>query len=131
VNGHAAANLNPQVKRKKVTMIKMNLFLTRREDLTHEQLSEYYEKKHWPILASIPEVKQFVKRYVQQHNIGHVPPGATAAPYDGISEVWFDSIEDLGKVVGTEAWRNLVHKDNEELLNTLKTVFMFTEEKIN
>jgi len=114
-----------------MTMIKMNLFLTKRADLTREQFSEYYEKKHWPLLESIPEVKQFAKRYVQQHNIGHVPPGVIAAPYDGISEVWFDSVEDLRRVVGTEAWRNIVYKDNEEFLDTSKTVFMFSEEKID
>jgi hypothetical protein len=77
------------------------------------------------------EVKQFVKCYVQQHNIGQVPPGVTAAPYDGLSEVWFDTIEDLYRVVGTEAWRNIVQKDNLEFLDPSKTVLMVSEEKIN
>ena len=112
-------------------MIKMNVFLTKQADITREQFSEYWEKKHWPLLEAIPEVKQFAKRYVQLHNIGQVPPGATAAPYDGVSEVWFDSIEDLRKVVGTEAWRKIVQTDNLEFLDSSKTVFMFSEEKIN
>jgi uncharacterized protein (TIGR02118 family) len=112
-------------------MVKMNLFIVRRADLTREQFSEYWEKKHWPIVASIPEVKQFTKRYVQQHNIGQVPPGITAAPYDGLAEAWFDTIEDVYKVVGTDAWRDIVQKDDLEFLDPSKTVFMFSEERVD
>jgi uncharacterized protein (TIGR02118 family) len=112
-------------------MVKMNLFIVKRADLTQEQFSEYWEKKHWPIVASIPEVKQFTKRYVQQHNIGQVPPGITAAPYDGIAEAWFDTIEDVYKVVGTDAWRDIVQKDDLEFLDPSKTVFMFSEERVD
>jgi len=51
----------------------MTQFLPRRADLTREQFSEYWGKKHWPIILSIPAAKKFTKRYVQQHNIGQVP----------------------------------------------------------
>ena len=112
-------------------MVKMNMFLTRRADLTREQFSEYWEKKHWPIILSMPEAKTFTKRYVQQHNIGQVPPGITAAPYDGIAEAWFETIEDVYKVVGTQAWKAIVQKDDENFLDTSKTVLMFSEEKVN
>ena len=112
-------------------MIKMSVFIMKRADITREQFSEYWEKKHWPLLEQIPEVKQFAKRYVQQHNIGQVPPIVTAAPYDGISEVWFDSIEDFRRVVGTDTWRSIVQQDNLVFLDPSKTEFMFSEEKIN
>ena len=55
----------------------------------------------------------------------------TAAPYEGISEIWFESIEDLRKVVGTDAWRDIVQKDNLEFLDPSKTVVMFSEEKVD
>ena len=111
-------------------MIKMSVFIKKRADITREQFSEYWEKKHWPLVAAIPEAKQFTKRYVQQHNTGQVPPGVTAAPYDGISEVWFESIEDLRKLVSTDAWRDIVQKDNLEFLDPSKTIVMFSEEKV-
>ena len=112
-------------------MVKMNMFLTRRADLTREQFGEYWEKKHWPIILSIPEAKTFTKRYVQQHNIGQVPPGITAAPYDGIAEAWFETIEDVYKLVGAQAWKTIVVKDEENFLDRSKTVLMFSEEKVN
>jgi uncharacterized protein (TIGR02118 family) len=112
-------------------MIKMTLFLTRRADLTRQQFSHYWMNVHWPIVQSVPEVKKYTRRYVQQHNIGGTPNVVTAAPYDGIAEAWFDKIEDVRAVVGSPNWAKIVVPDEKKFLDRSKTLIMFSTEKVS
>ena len=112
-------------------MIKMTLFLTHRADLTREQFSHYWMNTHWPLVETVPEVKKYTRRYVQQHPVGGVPPAATAAPYDGIAEVWFDAVESALAVMGSPGWAAIVAKDDENFLDRSKTLVMFSEEKVD
>jgi hypothetical protein len=66
---------------------------------------------HWPLVQTMPEVKAHTRRYVQQHNIGGLPEGVTAAPYDGIAEAWFDDIDSAKAVMGSKGWAAIVAKD--------------------
>jgi len=112
-------------------MIKMTLLLTRRSGLSREEFSDYWANVHWPIVQTVPEVKQFTRRYVQQHNIGGTPDVIKAAPYDGIAEAWFDKMEDVLKVVGSPNWMNIVVPDDQKFLDTSKTEIMFSTEKVD
>jgi uncharacterized protein (TIGR02118 family) len=112
-------------------MIKLTLFLTRRADLTRQQFSDYWMNVHWPTVQSVPEVKKYTRRYVQQHNIGGTPNVITAAPYDGITEAWFDKIEDVGAVFGSPNWAKIVVPDEKKFLDRSKTLIMFSIEKVD
>lgn len=112
-------------------MIKMSLFLTRRPDLTFEQFSDYWMNKHWPIVQTVPEVKQHTLRYVQQHSIGGVPEGLNAAPFDGYAEAWFPDMAAVQAVVGSAKWAELVVEDDKKFLDPSKTLILFTEEKVD
>lgn len=112
-------------------MIKMSLFLKRRADLSWQEFSDYWMRKHWPIVLSVPEVKKYTRRYVQQHNIGGTPDGVTPAPYDGIAEAWFDDVQAAFAVTGSANWAAVVAKDDENFLDRSKTLMMFSEEKVD
>jgi uncharacterized protein (TIGR02118 family) len=112
-------------------MIKLSLFLTRRADLTRQQFSDHWMDVHWPIVESVPEVEKYVRRYVQQHNIGGTPNVITAAPYDGIAEAWFDKIEDIRAVVGSPNWYKIVVPDEKKFLDRSKMLIMFSTEKVD
>jgi len=112
-------------------MIKMSLFLTRRSDLTFEEFSNYWQHVHWPIVQSVPEVEANTVRYVQQHNIGGVPEGVTAAPFDGYAEAWFADMDAVYRVIGSPQWAEVVAKDDENFLDRSKTLVLFTEEKVD
>jgi uncharacterized protein (TIGR02118 family) len=115
--------------RKGTDMIKMSLFLTRRADLTFEQFSDYWQNTHWPIVIGLRSVKENTRRYVQQHSIGGVPDGLTAAPYDGYAEAWFDDLAALERTVTSPEWK-IVQQDDLNFLDTSKTVILFTKEKV-
>lgn len=112
-------------------MIKLNLFLTRREGMSFEEFSDYWMNVHWPLVQTVPEVKENTIRYVQQHNVGGVPEFVTAAPFDGVAEAWFPDMEAVGRVMGSDGWANTVMKDDPKFLDVSKTLVMFTEELVD
>jgi uncharacterized protein (TIGR02118 family) len=90
-------------------MIKLIFVLRRRPDLTREQFQTYWREHHAPLVRSHAEVLG-IRRYVQVHTLPdelHAAlRGSRAAPdaYDGVAELWFDSLEALG-AAGTDEGR--------------------------
>ncbi len=79
-------------------MIKFTILLRKRPDMSHEAFVAYHKTQHAPLFMSLPEVRQYVRRYVQGHNVPLHLPGLPPPAYDGTTELWFDTVEDIGKV---------------------------------
>ena len=83
-------------------MIKLTFCLHRLPHLTREQFQAYWWGTHGPLVASVAETLQ-IRRYVQLHSLpaeAHVASRASRnAPeeYDGVAELWFDSLEALAE----------------------------------
>ncbi len=83
-------------------MIKLTFCLTRLPGLSREQFQAYWYDNHAPLVKSVSEVLG-IRRYVQMHSM---PDEASAAlqasrggpaSYDGVAQLWYDSLEDLGQ----------------------------------
>ena len=82
-------------------MIKLTFCLTRLPQLSREAFQDYWFNTHAPLVKSVGELLG-VRRYVQMHSL----PDAVSEPlrasrggppaYDGVAELWYDSLEDLG-----------------------------------
>lgn len=69
-------------------MIKVIELIKRKEGLTLEEFSRYWEEEHGPLVArAIPNLK----KYVQNHAVRL--PGGGEPPIDGIAELWFDDFD--------------------------------------
>ena len=82
-------------------MIKMIFCLRRRADLSREAFQAYWRDRHAPLVAEVAPLLR-IRRYVQSHTFDDpriAAPlqarGATQAPYDGVAELHWDSVEDL------------------------------------
>lgn len=79
-------------------MIKLTFCLTRAPHLSREAFQDYWLNTHAPLVASVAEDLQ-IRRYVQVHSlpadVNAEVRAARAAPveYDGVAELWFDSLE--------------------------------------
>ncbi len=110
-------------------LLKVSCLLTRRSNLTHEQFFRYWTEKHTPMLAKPDPTAPKVYRYVQLQPIPETVPRLKTAPYDGVAEVWFESIEDAAAMFTSEHYNTVVAKDEENFLDRSKTVFLYAMEK--
>ena len=87
-------------------MIKLVFCCRRKPGMTVEQFQQRWLDVHGPLVRKLRAELPMMKRYVQSHTLAG-PVGdavqaglrtsrGTMAPYDGITEVWFDSLEAMG-----------------------------------
>ena len=96
-------------------MIKLCFCLVRRPELSREAFQDYWRNQHAPLVrAAAPALA--IKRYVQSHSVSEpvlqaaaaargIPVGDGAQAFDGIAELWFESIESLSAASATEEGR--------------------------
>ena len=54
-------------------MLKVDILVRRRPDLTYDQFIAYWRDVHAHLFSSQPVVKQYVRRYVQSRTIANPP----------------------------------------------------------
>jgi len=117
-------------------MIKLVYIVRKRDDVSSQNFHTYWLEKHGPLVRSFAKVMR-ARKYVQSHTIA--PEAGTqiaqwrgmGAGYDGITEVWWDSMEDLAasgaSAEGREAGRRLI--EDEAKFVDLKRSFIFLTEE--
>lgn len=79
-------------------MIKLTFCLVRLAHLSRESFQAYWYDTHAPLVASVAEALG-IRRYVQLHSLpaeASIDIRATReapAEFDGVAELWFDSLE--------------------------------------
>jgi uncharacterized protein (TIGR02118 family) len=96
-------------------MIKLCYCLVRRPELSREGFQDYWRNRHAPLVrAAAPALA--IRRYVQCHSVSEpvlqaaaaargIPVGDGTQAFDGIAELWFESIESLSAASMTEEGR--------------------------
>ena len=81
-------------------MIKLTFCLVRAAHLSREEFQRYWREQHGPLVRSLAAVLR-IERYVQSHALTTPIDDAlrrgrgALAGYDGVAELWWDSLEDL------------------------------------
>jgi uncharacterized protein (TIGR02118 family) len=91
------------------SMIKLTYTLRRRDGMSREEFQRYWREEHAPLVKRHAETLR-VRRYVQVHARDTDLDEALAASrgsepraYDGVAELWFDSLEDVIAAYSSEA----------------------------
>jgi len=92
-------------------LIKLVFTIRRREGMTREEFQSYWRNEHAALVARHAEVLR-IRRYVQTHARDTDLDAALAGPrgseprfYDGVAELWWDSLEALFEVGQSEEGR--------------------------
>ena len=91
-------------------MIKLVFTLRRREGMSREEFQRYWREQHAPIVQRHAETLR-IRRYVQTHTreteldevIAASRGSEPGAAYDGVAELWWDSLEELIAGYSTDA----------------------------
>ena len=92
-------------------MIKLTFCLRRLPHLSREEFQRYWLDKHGPLVRSFAEVLH-IRRYAQMHTLSTPYNAALQASrggpedYDGVAELWWDSLDDLAAATATDAGRS-------------------------
>lgn len=111
-------------------MVKFSILLARHTDMSHEDFVYYHKNRHAPLFTSLPEVQQYVRKYVQCHTLPISLPGLPLLAFDGVTELWFDDVESIGKVFTSEPYMQLIRPDEEKFLDLQKCGFLITQENV-
>ena len=91
-------------------MIKIVFCLRRRADLSRDEFQAYWLTQHAPLVQSHAAALG-IRRYVQVHSVDDAisiavaGPRQSPEPFDGVAELWLDSLEALAAAGSSEAGR--------------------------
>ena len=93
-------------------MIKLTFCLHRLPSLSRDEFQRYWREQHAPLVASHAATLR-IRRYVQMHSLADGDPvnaGLRASrggpeDYDGVAELWWDSLDDLAAAAPSEEGR--------------------------
>jgi uncharacterized protein (TIGR02118 family) len=118
------------------SMIKFVYCVRRRPDITPDAFRKYWLENHGPLVHKCAGPMR-AKRYVQSHtldtplNAAAQQPRGTKPPYDGLTELWWDSVEDLVQALNTPEFHeanNLLAQDEARFCDLPNCSVFFTEE---
>jgi EthD domain len=121
-------------------MIKLVYIVKKRADISEKDFHEYWLKQHGPLVRGFAKSMR-AKKYVQSHTvfedagkqIRNTRPKMKET-YDGITEVWWDSLEDFsggGAVKGAaEAARALLEDESKFIDFEHSSIFLTEEHEI-
>jgi uncharacterized protein (TIGR02118 family) len=117
-------------------MIKLVFAIRRREELPPEEFHRYWLEEHGPLARSLLEGLG-ARRYVQAHtldgdlNAALASSRGTAEAYDGLAEVWWDSLDSLVAAAATEEGQRVnerLTEDEAKFIDFERSSFFITEE---
>ena len=97
-------------------MVKLIGCLKRKPGMTSEEFHRYWKEEHAPLAKSIPEFFRYVRKYVQSHAVENPAPGFKPA-FDGFAEIWFDSLEDVGRAFAEPRYLEIIRPDEERFID--------------
>ena len=109
-------------------MIKCVYLINRLAGMSNETFVDHHRNKHAPLFLSIPEAKQYVRRYTVSHPTD--APNYLKPAYDGLTEIWFDSWADHDAFFSSENYLQKVKPDEPTFIDFDSVGIMITEERI-
>ena len=117
-------------------MIKLPFCLHRLPHLSRAEFQDYWFNTHAPLVASVREALK-IRRYVQLHSLADTDnaPFAVARgapePYDGVAQLWWDSLEDLATDTSeARAAGSLLLEDERKFIDLPRSPLWLGEEKV-
>ncbi len=119
-------------------MIKLTFALIRLPELTRDALQAYWFDHHAPLVKSVAGTLR-IRRYAQVHSLPlEISAGLRASRggpegYDGVAELWWDSIEDALPANPSQALLDagrLLLEDERKFIDLARSPLWWGEERV-
>jgi uncharacterized protein (TIGR02118 family) len=110
--------------------VKLSVVIKRRQGMTFAEFDRYWNITHGAIVTGVPEFTRHVRRYVQSHLVAaYTGDGDSSkltsqwgkAAFDGIAELWFDSVKDMVTAFNEPAFMEEIAPDDEKFVDPVGT----------
>jgi len=109
-------------------MLKFTFLIRKIAGMSRENFVDYHRNHHAPLFMSIPETKQYVKKYVVSHP--ETIEGFPTPAYDGITDIYFASMNDFNSFFSSENYKQKVRPDESNLVDLNNVVTLVSDELI-
>jgi uncharacterized protein (TIGR02118 family) len=109
-------------------MVKYIICATRKAGMTHEEFAVYWRNHHGAVVKSVPEFTRHVRKYVQCHLVADAVPLGASGNYDGVAELWFDSVAELETAFKEPRYLEIIRPDELKFVDLNKCISFITEE---
>ncbi len=111
-------------------MVKLVACLKRKPGMSSAEFHRYWKDVHGPLVKGVPEFMRHVRKYIQSHSVSDKVPTFPTAPshYDGVAELWFDSLEDIGKAFNEPRYMEVIRVDEPKFLDLPNCCIFVAEE---
>lgn len=109
-------------------MVKLIICASRKPGMTRDEFSRYWRERHGPLVKSVTEFSRHVRKYVQCHLNEAAVPFGIPAPYDGVAELWFDSVESAAAAFREPRYLEIIRPDELKFADPQKCISFMTEE---
>ncbi len=110
-------------------MIKVIALGKKRPGISQEEFSRHWREIHVP-LAKKYMTQLCIKKYIQNHIISE--PGASDPEFSGITEVWYENMEEFN--AGTNFWNSeagkVIRDDEDSFIDRSTMKFIIVEENV-
>lgn len=119
-------------------MIKITFCLRRKPEMSLEEFQRYWFENHAPLVQKHAGALH-IKRYVQTHAAETPLNGVLREsrggpdPYDGVAEIWFDTIEDMMSAMDDDAGRHASQallEDEKKFIDLENSPLWLNEERV-
>ncbi len=97
--------------------VKFIALMRRPAHMTHEQFVDYHRTHHANTFMSDPTVQRLCRKYIQSHTIPSGLRGYPDATFDGVTEIWFDTLEDFNEAFTSATYDSNIRPDEQKFIN--------------
>lgn len=87
-------------------IVRMGL-LTRKQGLSSEDFRRHWRNVHGPLAARLPGLRRYHQNHVVDSRQLAIDHARGNWAIDGISELWFDSVDDMQRAISSDAYRDV------------------------
>jgi uncharacterized protein (TIGR02118 family) len=106
-------------------MVKMFYFLKRQAEMSPAEFHRYWREQHGPLFCNTSVARRYVLRYEQNHAAPETV-GIGPEDFDGVSVMWFRSVDDVYAMRADPEYRDVVVADGNKFLDLPATQMMMT-----
>lgn len=109
--------------------VKFVILMKRRPGMTQAEFIEYHRTSHAKTFMADPTMRRLCRKYVLSHPVQAGGGGIGESPFDGVAEVWFDTVEDLREAFSSHTYMANVRTDELKFIDLENSVNLVTEER--